>query len=93
MLEKTQLLICNLCNQNSILCVGGGLVNSDILEIVSCANCQSVLTDTERDTPVFFGSAYWYRTPSRSFGFYLSPVYFIYQFSADYSDFENPLRL
>ncbi|CAF1082112.1 unnamed protein product [Brachionus calyciflorus] len=81
----------NQCLKNSILCVGGGLANSDILQLVSCGNCQSVLTPTELDKPVFVGSAYWYRTPSKSFGF--SPVYFIYQFTADNTDYKNPLRL
>ncbi|CAF0991711.1 unnamed protein product [Brachionus calyciflorus] len=79
------------CLVNSILCVAGGLVNTDILQLVSCANCHSLLTPTELDKPVFVGSAYWYRTQYSSFGF--SPVYFIYQSSADYTDFENPLRL
>ncbi|CAF0949249.1 unnamed protein product [Brachionus calyciflorus] len=80
------------CLADSIICVGGGLVNSDLLELVSCANCLSVLATTQLNNPIFVGSAYWYRTPSRSFGF--SPVYYINQNYVDVvQDSNNPFRL
>ncbi|CAF1097323.1 unnamed protein product, partial [Brachionus calyciflorus] len=81
----------NQCNINSILCVGGGLVNSTILDVVSCAICRSVLTPTELNKPDYVGSAYWYMTSPYCFGF--SPVYNISQDLADNIDIENPLRL
>ncbi|RNA37708.1 hypothetical protein BpHYR1_023356 [Brachionus plicatilis] len=57
------------CNSSSILCAAGGLVNTDILTLVSCANCHSVLTIKSPSTAVHLGSSHWYLTPNQSFGF------------------------
>lgn len=62
----------NQCNTGSILCVGGGLNNSDILKLVSCADCYKVLTQTTFNQ-VIIGSAFWYMAHGKSFGF--SPNY------------------
>ncbi|CAF0838132.1 unnamed protein product [Brachionus calyciflorus] len=81
----------NKCNINSILCAGGGLVGSDVLDLVACANCYSVLTPTEKNKPVLIEEVYWYMTPDHSFGF--SPNATIDQNSADIFDTTNPFRL
>ncbi|CAF0865388.1 unnamed protein product [Brachionus calyciflorus] len=79
------------CNSNSILCAGGGLVDSDILELVACGNCFQILTETLIDAPNRVGSAYWYMTTGKSFGF--SPIFTITQNTADTHDYSDPLRL
>ena len=69
------------CNTTSILCAAGGLVNSDILDLVACGNCYAVLSPTTLNSPVFVGSVYWYMTAGKSFGF--SPNSIITKNSAD----------
>ncbi|CAF0997441.1 unnamed protein product, partial [Brachionus calyciflorus] len=79
------------CNSNSILCAGGSLTNSDILELVACGNCYQIFRNTTLNSPNLIGSVYWYMTPGKSFGF--SPIYTISQSSADTYDTSDPLRL
>ena len=79
------------CDADSILCAGGGAVNSDNLDVVSCGNCYSILTPTVQNSPVFVGSAYWYMTSGYSFGF--SPIYLVSQHTADTYNLSDPLRL
>ena len=79
------------CNSDSVLCAGGGKVNSDILDLVSCGNCYSILAPTVLDKPIYVGSAYWYMTSGKSFGF--SPIFSISQTTADMHDLSSPLRL
>ena len=81
----------NRCNADSVLCVGGGIKGDDNMRLVACGNCLSVLSVTPLDTPNYVGSAYWYYTPTKSFGF--APNRTIYQYSCDYIYFENNLRL
>ncbi|RNA20332.1 kinesin kif17 [Brachionus plicatilis] len=81
----------NFCNSSSMLCAGGGLEGSDVLKLVACANCYSVLTTTVINQPVQIGSAFWYMTPGKSFGF--SPNYTIAQTDADTFDQLNSFRL
>lgn len=81
----------NSCNSNSILCAAGGLSDSNILNLVSCANCYSVLTKTNTNSPRFVGSAYWYLTEGKSFGF--SKLSSINQNTADYNDHNDEYRL
>ena len=55
------------CTNTSVLCVGGSKSDSiDLLQIVSCGNCFSVLNKTIGN---FESGAYWYNSPSHSFGF------------------------
>ncbi|CAF1094151.1 unnamed protein product [Brachionus calyciflorus] len=79
------------CSIYSILCAGCGSVDSDILDLVACANCYSVLTPTEQNKPVLVGEAYWYMTSPLSFGF--SPNSTIYQNSADTFNSSDQFRL
>ncbi|RMZ97522.1 kinesin kif17, partial [Brachionus plicatilis] len=76
---------------NSVLCAAGGLANSDNLLLISCANCQVVLTPTIINSPVFLGSAYWYLTDGKSFGF--APDSTVNQHNADTHDTSSPYRL
>ena len=46
------------CSQNSILCVGGAASKSNILLLLSCGNCWSILSTTKKDTPVLINGAY-----------------------------------
>ncbi|CAF1122101.1 unnamed protein product, partial [Brachionus calyciflorus] len=81
----------SICNYNSILCAGGSLANSDILELVACGNCFQVLTNTTSNSPNLVGTVYWYMTSPLSFGF--SPIFSITQSSADTYDKSDPFRL
>ena len=57
------------CRFNSILCVGGSSVSSDVMLLVSCGDCQSILTQTSLNNPTLINGAYWYMTSDKSFGF------------------------
>ncbi|RNA22762.1 kinesin kif17 [Brachionus plicatilis] len=81
----------NQCSSNSVLCAAGGLANSDSLLLISCANCHAVLTPTIINIPVFLGSAYWYLTDGKSFGF--APDSTIHQGNADIYDASSLFRL
>ncbi|CAF0966961.1 unnamed protein product, partial [Brachionus calyciflorus] len=76
------------CNSTSILCAGGSLTNSDILELVACGNCLQILTETTLNSPNLVGSVYWYMTPDLSFGFSPSSIIFQdYEYYDYYLDF------
>ncbi|CAF1030617.1 unnamed protein product [Brachionus calyciflorus] len=79
------------CNLSSILCTGGSLTNSDILELVACGNCNQIFRNTTLNSPNLVGSVYWYMTPGQSFGF--SPSFTITQNTADTCSQSDPLRL
>ena len=81
----------NRCNAGSVLCVGGGIRGDDNMRLVACGNCLSVLSVTVLNTPNYVGSAYWYYTPTKSFGF--SPTSSINQNSCDYIESNNNFRL
>ncbi len=81
----------NNCVDDSILCVGGGARGDDNMRLVSCGNCLSVLAVTLVNKPNYVGSAYWYYTPTRSFGF--SPTNSISQNSCDNSNLADNFRL
>lgn len=85
------LAIKNICNNKSILCAAGGKSGSDILNLVSCANCYSVLTMTNLNVPHYVGSAYWYLTQNKSFGF--SKYSSINQNTADNNNHDDIYRL
>ena len=74
------------CLPETLLCAGGAAAGSDILLLVSCGKCQSVLTPTPRDLPVLNNGAYWYFTEGDSFGY--SPTQNIKQDDADWYDCE-----
>ena len=79
------------CQFDSMLCVGAGLTDYDIMRVVACANCLSVLAETPLNAPNYVGSAFWYYTPKKSFGF--SPSANIMQNMCDYSEPNDNLRL
>ena len=81
----------NQSNSSTVLCVGGGAINSDILELVSCAQSLLILSRTSLNIPKFIGSAYWYMIPGTSFGF--SPTLSINQSSSDIHDPTDDFRL
>lgn len=81
----------NYCNANSILCFAGGPTVSEIMTIVACADCFSIVSDTTLNQPVFHGAAYWYLTDTYSFGF--SDVNTINQFLVDLLDMSDPYKL
>ena len=74
------------CSTETILCAGGAAKGSDNLLLVSCGDCQTVLTETPLNTPVLNNGAYWYLTTGKSFGF--SPNGNIKQLNADWYDCE-----
>jgi len=59
------------CSSETLLCVGGA--EGDNLLLVSCGDCETVLTETKKNQPVLNNGAYWYLTKDYSFGF--SPIY------------------
>ena len=61
------------------------------MSLVSCGNCLSALAVTIKNRPNFVGSAYWYYTPTVSFGF--SPTNSISQNSCDNSNLDDNLRM
>ncbi len=69
------------CHSESILCVGGADPTESLLELVACGNCFVVTSETVLNNPVFENGAYWYFTPSNSYGF--TEVLPISQNSAD----------
>lgn len=79
------------CTENTLLCAGGGVGNTDKLYLIACGNCRNVLQNTYRNKPKYSGSAYWYFTPGYSFGF--SPNSTIKQTPVDSSDPSDSLRL
>ena len=80
------------CNSKSIICVGGGRKdNQQILDLVACANCHSVLNETELNKPRFINKAWWYLTKEKSFGF--SPNENINQKRYDMQDQQDEFRL
>ena len=73
------------CNDDTIICVGGGAIkNQDILTLVSCGNCNDILTNTSINSTVLVNGAYWYMKSNYSFGF--SPNQNILQYYADSYD-------
>jgi hypothetical protein len=88
------LKIRNQCVIESIICVGGMepfSVTSDILRVLACANCLSVTTQTNLNQPKLVGEAYWYFTPSYSFGY--SPTNQIDQKDGDQFEKNSNLRV
>ena len=85
------MLINESCTQNTVLCAGGALGDSDILTLLSCGNCWTILSATLRNRPVLNNGAYWYLTPSFSFGF--APNSSIQQNTCDRFDTSNVFRL
>ena len=81
----------NLCNNSTVMCVGGGSQTDGILTVVACADCLSITTQTALGQTVLVGSAYWYFTPGYSFGF--APNSLIEQTLADDYDENSMLRL
>ena len=83
------------CSSETVLCAGGVASNNkDNLLLVSCGNCLSVLTQTQKNVPVLNNGAYWYLTDiegSRSFGF--SPSYKICQNGCDTYGWSDNKRL
>ena len=69
----------NYCEKDTILCVGGGdsnfIVNGKIfINLISCGNCQMILSQTKLNSPQLVNDAYWYFTPGYSFGFAPTPT-------------------
>ena len=79
------------CTYESLLCVGAGLTGNDNMRLVACGYCLNVLNVTALNTPNYVGSAYWYYTPTKSFGY--SPTNSITQNSCDNSNTDDNLRL
>ena len=81
-----------MCNSSTLMCVGGSSIDSnDILRVVACSDCLSITTQTTLNQPVFSGSAYWYFTSGKSFGF--SPDSLIIQIIADTHEQTSNQRL
>jgi hypothetical protein len=58
----------SMCNQDTIICVGGADSN-DTLLLVSCGSCLDILTNTTINQPRLVNGAWWYFTHGKSFGF------------------------
>jgi len=73
------------------MCVGGGAPASGILNLVACAKCLAITTQTKPNETRLHGLAYWYMSPQLSFGFsHLSQISLI---QADINTDEGYLRL
>lgn len=72
------------CTETSFMCLGGGRVESDIMDLVACGNCLTLIKRTPQDIPTFNSGAYWYFTENYSIGF--SDTSRIRQGTADTSD-------
>ena len=79
------------CHPRSVLCFGGGLIGGTTIKVIGCAKCSEVLTQTAVNSPVYRGGAYWYFTPSISFGF--SPNNYVSQSGGDVYDGASDQRL
>ncbi len=79
------------CTSSTIICVGGNRVNENSLLLVACANCLNATTQTIRNQPTNYGSAFWYFTDGHSFGF--APNNTIDQRNGDFFDHNSNLRL
>ena len=79
------------CKSSTIMCVGGGAPESGILNLVACAKCLDITTQTIRNEARLYGLAYWYMTPQLSFGFSRLPQ--ITQNIADTGTIEANSRL
>lgn len=79
------------CGYLTTLCVGGGRFESDSLDVVACANCLKITTETSRDSPNLVNSNYWYYSPGLSFGFSHSST--ITQQPYDTNDLNDNSRL
>lgn len=79
------------CNTNTIICAGGSLINSNILLLLSCGNCRSILKETNINITILDNGAYWYFT--RTYGFGFAPNSTILLSTCDKFDTSNKLRL
>ncbi len=79
------------CNSSTVMCVGGGATASGILNLVACAKCLAITTQTKPDETRLYGLAYWYMSPKLSFGFSHLPK--IRQIQADINTDEGYSRL
>ena len=79
------------CNSATLMCVGGGKPADGTLKVVACTNCFVITTQTAVNRPNFAGGAFWYLTPSMSFGF--APNNIITQGQADSATTEPNSRL
>ena len=61
------------CFSTTIMCVGGGNPSSGVLNVVACANCLAITTETPINSPKYNGLAFWYLSQKLSFGFSPSP--------------------
>jgi len=75
------------CTSSSYMCLGGGRIGSDIMDLVGCGNCLTILKRTPLNTPTFNSGAYWYFSDETSIGF--SDTNLIKQSSADTADCVN----
>ncbi len=66
-------IIKNQCGYRTTLCLAGGKVGSDRLELIACGNCMKITTETSRNSPNLIESNYWYYHPGLSMGFSRSP--------------------
>lgn len=71
--------------------MGGGPAESDNLELLACANCYDITSETVFNKPQFYNAAWWYFSKKRSFGF--SPTSRIEQENADRFNKTDRLRL
>lgn len=79
------------CHSRTVLCFGGGLIGGNTIKVIACAKCSEVLNVTTKNSPIYRGGAYWYFTPSVSFGF--APNNIINQAKGDTYDGTNDQRL
>ena len=79
------------CKSSTIMCVGGGVPASGILNLVACAKCLDITIQTIRNETRLHGLAYWYMAPQLSFGFSRLPQ--IAQNIADVNTIEGDSRL
>ena len=79
------------CSNDTLLCLGGGIKNSDLILTIACGNCLQITTETALNCPVFYGGAYWYYTNLKSIGF--APTSQITMNVADTCDLNSNQRL
>jgi hypothetical protein len=62
------------CYQSTLLCAGMSISGTNILKLLSCGNCKSILNYTSQNKPLKINEAYWHLISNRSFGFSENPT-------------------
>ena len=57
------------CDEETILCVGGGEINQDVIRVLGCGSCNFIIKEKPLNAPSYMVGVYWHNSPTYSFGF------------------------